>query len=310
MITIQNVTKRYGDRAVVDDVSFTVPGGSVTAFLGPNGAGKSTTMRILAGLTRADTGTAHVAGRPIGALPNSGRVVGLMLDASALHRGRTCLETVRLAATVTGVGEARAREVLAAVGLESASGRRVGACSMGMRQRLGLAVALVGRPRALVLDEPFNGLDPEAIHELRGVLRDFAASGGAVLLSSHLLGEVQAAADRLVVLVSGRLVAEGPADELAGDGITRVRADRSEDLHAALVSSGLAATPLDGGWFAVEATPARVGQLTLAAGVPLTGLGEGQAGLEELFLSLTSAPTSPTTSAATSVPADESTRAA
>lgn len=298
MIELESVTKRYGGRTVVDDLSFTVPAGSVTAFLGPNGVGKSTAMRVLAGLSRADAGTAHVGGRPLTALTNPGRVVGLMLDAGALHRGRTCLETVRLAAIATGVGEARARDALAAVGLESAAGRRVGACSLGMRQRLGLAVALVGRPRALVLDEPFNGLDPEAIHELRTVLRDFAADGGAVLLSSHLLGEVQAAADRLVVIVSGRLVAQGAATELLGTGTTRVRADRAADLSAALLADGLSPEPLDGDWLAVEAPPAQVGRLALAAGVPLTGLDEGRAGLEDLFLTLTSASTTESARAA------------
>ncbi len=285
MITFENVTKRYGGRTAVDNLTFAVPEGSVTAFLGPNGAGKSTAMRVLAGLTRADSGSARVAGRSVTELPNPGREVGLMLDASALHRGRTCLETVRLAASVTGVGDPRA--VLRAVGLEAAAGRRVGACSLGMRQRLGLAVALVGRPRALVLDEPFNGLDPEAIHELRGVLREFAAGGGAVLLSSHLLGEVQSAADRLVVISRGRLVAAGPADELTSAGATRVRAADPASLERALVAGGLVPEPQSGGWFTVPATTGEVGALTLAAGIPLTGLEEGRAGLEELFLSLT-----------------------
>lgn len=287
MITFENVTKHYGGRAVVHDLSFAVPAGSVTAFLGPNGAGKSTAMRVLAGLTRADSGTAHVAGRAVTELPNPGREVGLMLDAGALHRGRTCLETVRLAAAVTGMGQSRARAVLRAVGLEAAAGLRVGACSLGMRQRLGLAVALVGRPRALVLDEPFNGLDPEAIHELRGVLREFVAGGGAVLLSSHLLGEVQSAADRLVVIAAGTLIADGPADELTSGGATRVRADDPAELRRALAAGGLDPEPQPGDWFAVPATPAEVGVLTLAAGVPLTGLEEGRTGLEELFLSLT-----------------------
>lgn len=287
MITFENVTKRYGGRIVVDNLSFTVPAGSVTAFLGPNGAGKSTAMRILAGLTRADSGTAHVSGRSVTELPNPGREVGLMLDASTLHRGRTCLETVRLAASVTRMGNGRARAVLRAVGLEAAAGRRVGACSLGMRQRLGLAVALVGRPRALVLDEPFNGLDPEAIHELRGVLREFVAGGGAVLLSSHLLGEVQSAADRLVVIAAGTLIADGPAAELTSGGATRVRADDSTELRRALVAGGLEPAQQPGDWFTVPASPAQVGALTLAARVPLTGLEEGRADLEELFLSLT-----------------------
>ena len=289
MISLNNVTKRYGGRTVVNDVTFTAPAGQVTAFLGPNGAGKSTSMRILAGLSRADSGTALVGGRAVAELPNPGRVVGLMLDASALHRGRTCAETVRLAAMATGVGTQRAREALKAVGLSAAASKRVAACSLGMRQRLGLAVALVGRPRALVLDEPFNGLDPEAIQELRGVLRDFAAVGGAVLLSSHLLNEVQTVADHLVVLHAGTVVASGPAAELTAAGRTRVRAERSTDLRQALVSGGIEVMADDGDWLTVAAPPGQVGRLALHAGIALTGLEERRTDLTDLFLNLTSA---------------------
>ncbi|MGC0143969.1 ABC transporter ATP-binding protein [Pseudactinotalea sp. Z1732] len=288
MITYENVTKRYGGRTVVDDVTFTAPAGAVTAFLGPNGAGKSTSMRILAGLSRADSGAALVNGQTVTQLPNPGRVVGLMLDASALHRGRTCAESVQMAAAATGVGTQRARDALDAVGLGAAAGLRVAACSLGMRQRLGLAVALVGRPRALVLDEPFNGLDPEAIHDLRSVLRDFSATGGAVLLSSHLLGEVQSVADRLVVLRAGTVVANGSAPDLTAAGRTRVRAERSGDLQQALTGDGLQVTAEDGDWLTVAAPPGQVGHLALAAGIALTGLEERRTDLTDLFLTLTS----------------------
>lgn len=288
MITFETVTKRYGGRPVVNDVTFTAPAGAVTAFLGPNGAGKSTSMRILAGLSRADAGHAHINGRPVAQLPNPGRVVGLMLDASALHRGRTCAETVRMAAAATGSGRQRARDALEAVGLGPAAGRRVAACSLGMRQRLGLAVALVGRPRALVLDEPFNGLDPEAIGDLRAVLRDFADAGGAVLLSSHLLGEVQTVADRLVVLHAGALVASGTVADLTTAGRTRVRAERVGELRQALAGKGLEVMADDGDWLTVAAPPGQVGHLALAAGIALTGLEERRTDLTDLFLTLTS----------------------
>ncbi|GFJ83091.1 hypothetical protein Phou_072710 [Phytohabitans houttuyneae] len=201
MISVEHLTKRYGTHTAVDDVSFRCETGTVTGFLGPNGAGKSTTMRMICGLTPPTGGAASVDGVPYRRLPNPGRRVGVLLDASAQHPGRTGRETLSLAAHVMGVDRGRVDALLDLVGLDAKAGRkRVRQYSLGMRQRLGLAHALLGDPRVLILDEPANGLDPEGIFWMRGVLRDFADRGGTVLLSSHLLREVEAVADRLVVI--------------------------------------------------------------------------------------------------------------
>jgi ABC-2 type transport system ATP-binding protein len=221
MITATSLTKRYGPVTAVDDASFRCQQGTITGFLGPNGAGKSTTLRMITGLARPDTGTATIAGLPFARLPNPARVVGTLLDASAMNIGRTGRATLRIAATVTGAPARRADELLESVGLSEAAGRRVGTYSLGMRQRLGLALALIGEPSVLILDEPANGLDPEGIAWIRGVLRGFADRGGTVLLSSHLLPEVQATADHLVIIAGGRIAAAGStASLLAAAGQT------------------------------------------------------------------------------------------
>lgn len=217
MIETSGLTKRFGTVTAVRDVGFTCRPGTVTGFLGPNGAGKSTTLRMLTGLTPPSAGTALVAGVPYRALPRPGRVVGVMLDAAAQHPGRTGRETLRLVASVLGVPRARADEQLERVDLARAGRRRVGTYSLGMRQRLGIAAALVGDPQVLVLDEPANGLDPEGIAWMRGLLRAFADGGGTVLLSSHLLREVQATADDLVVIAGGRVLAQGSRQELLAE---------------------------------------------------------------------------------------------
>ena len=209
MITVSHLTKKYGRLTAVDDVSFGVEAGSVTGFLGPNGAGKSTTLKCIVGLSQPTSGTATVFGRPFVTLSNPAFRIGVLLDASAMHPGRTGRETLITAATVIGTPRARIDEVLELVGLTQAEARRrVGAYSLGMRQRLGVAVALLGNPRTLILDEPANGLDPQGIRWMRTLLRDFADRGGAVLLSSHLLHEVQLIADRVVMIGSGRIVAD------------------------------------------------------------------------------------------------------
>jgi ABC-2 type transport system ATP-binding protein len=221
MISVTSLTKRYGRVAAVDGVTFTCQPGTVTGFLGRNGAGKSTTLRMIAGLTRPDAGRATIAGKPFAQLANPARTVGTLLDAAAFHDGRSAREALRIACTVTGVPKTRAEELLDAVGLTADAGRRVGGYSLGMRQRLGLAHALVGEPAALILDEPANGLDPEGIAWIRSLLRAFASRGGTVLLSSHLLAEVHAVADHLVIIDRGRVVASGTQDSLlAGTGLT------------------------------------------------------------------------------------------
>lgn len=215
MLELTGLSKGYRGEPVVSDVTFHCPPGTVTGFLGPNGAGKSTTLRMLCGLTPPDSGTATVAGSAYRDLPNPGRVVGSMLDAEAQHKGRSGRETLQLAATTLGVRASRVEEVLTLVDLGGKAARkRVGGYSLGMKQRLGIAHALLGVPEVLVLDEPANGLDPAGIRWMRGLLRDFAAAGGTVLLSSHLLAEVAAVADRLVVIAGGRIVAAGETGEL------------------------------------------------------------------------------------------------
>ncbi|NLT31651.1 MAG: ABC transporter ATP-binding protein [Propionibacterium sp.] len=219
MITFTNLTKRYGDLLAVDDISFTVEPGSVTGFLGPNGAGKSTAMRCLTGLTRPTSGTATVLGRQYRQLDNPAARVGVLLDASAQHSGRTGRETLAVAAMIMGLPAGRVDDALALVGLTRKEARkRVGTYSLGMRQRLGIAHALLGSPEVLILDEPVNGLDPQGIHWMRNLLRSFADAGGAVLLSSHLLHEVEQIADRIVMIGHGRIVAEGRTEELVAAG--------------------------------------------------------------------------------------------
>src|SRR3954468_15128902 len=224
MITVSGLTKQYGNRTVVDDVSFALEPGTVTGFLGPNGAGKTTTMRMMTGLVPATAGTALIDGTPYAALANPGAVVGTLLDASAVHPGLSGRTHLRLLADTVGVAWERVEEVLELVGLEGAAKRRISGYSLGMRQRLGIAGALLAAPPVLVFDEPANGLDPEGIRWMRDLLRHHAARGGTVLLSSHLLGEVEHTVDRLLVIGAGRIVADGSVASLLGSDGTVVRA--------------------------------------------------------------------------------------
>ena len=218
MIEANSLTKRYGARTAARDVTFRCEPGTVTGFLGPNGAGKSTTLKMLCGLALpASDGQATVFGTPFRELPNPGRRVGVLIDATAQHSGRRGAEALATSAQLMGVERKRVREMLELVDLDtSAARKRVGKYSLGMRQRLGLAHALLGDPQVLILDEPANGLDPEGMRWIRALLRDFADRGGTVLLSSHLLGEVQAIADRLNVIARGEIVAQGTPGELTG----------------------------------------------------------------------------------------------
>ena len=290
MIRVDHLTKRYGQQVSVDDVSFTCSPGTVTGFLGPNGAGKTTTMRVLCGLSRATSGTAEVEGRPYADIPDPGRVVGVLLDAGATHPGRRGREVLSLAARTMRLPAERVDEELRLVGLTGRPERlRTRQYSLGMRQRLGLASALLGDPRVLVLDEPANGLDPEGIFWMRGLLRGFADRGGTVLLSSHLLGEIEAVADQLVVIGRGRVVAAGGKDELlaASSGAVLARSLDDRALAAALASAGLEATASAEG-LTVQAGAEDVGRAALAAGVVLTELRPaGGHRLEDLFFSMT-----------------------
>ena len=293
MITIESLTKRYGDFTAVDDVSFTAAPGRVTGFLGPNGAGKSTTLRILAGLGVPTSGTATVLGRPYAELPNPGLEVGVLLDASAQHGGRTAHETLLLAQRTMGLPASRVDELLDLVGLtRGESRRRVRDYSLGMRQRLGIATALLGRPRVLVLDEPANGLDPAGIHWMRDLLRSFADEGGTVLLSSHLLAEIELIADDIVMIGAGRVVTQGPKDQLLHGAGTLVRADDVTAVGAALASAGHQVTTTDpaDGAVLTDADPATAGRVVFAAGVAVTELRAADGtGLEQMFLELTAA---------------------
>ena len=301
MIAAESLSKRYDGVPVVDDVTFTCQRGTVTGFLGPNGAGKSTTLRMITGLTRPDHGHATVAGVPFVALPNPSRVVGTLLDASAMHPGRSGRNTLAVAAHMAAVPQARVDEVLATVGLSAAAAdKRVGTYSLGMRQRLGIAQTLIGHPEVLILDEPANGLDPEGIAWMRELLRDFADQGGTVLLSSHLLAEVEATVDRLVVIRAGQVVADGRlADLLSTTGLV-ARATDHTALLAALTGAGMPCTGNgDDGTVTIDTTSGvtaeQVASVAAQAGVLLVELrAADRTGLEQLFFALTTGPATDT----------------
>lgn len=289
MITVQSLTRTYAGSTAVDDVCFTARPGRVTGFLGPNGAGKSTTMRMMVGLTAPSSGSATIDGARFVDLPNPGREVGVLLDASAQHAGRTGREVLTVASHTMGLPRGRVDEMLERVSLTPAeAGRRVRAYSLGMRQRLGIATALLGDPHVLILDEPANGLDPAGIRWMRDLLTGFASRGGTVLLSSHLLHEIEVVADDLVVIGHGRIVASGTKEELLAAAGTLARASSPRDLAHALERAGIASTLAGDGSVRTEAEPARVGAVALAAGIALTELRSAEgAGLEDMFLSLT-----------------------
>ena len=289
MIKVESLTRKYGGFTAVDDISFAAEPGRVTGFLGPNGAGKSTTMRVMVGLTPPTSGTATIAGRRFADLPNPGLEVGVLLDASAQHAGRTGREILTIAQRTMGLPSSRVGEMLGLVSLTDVEAdRRVRNYSLGMRQRLGIAAALIGDPEVLILDEPANGLDPAGIRWMRDLLRDYAGRGGTVLLSSHLLHEIEVIADELVVIGNGRIVAQGTKSQLLHSTGTLVRSDVPDELRCALASSGLTATPTADGAMRTDADPALVGKVACDAGVPLTELRAADgAGLEEMFLELT-----------------------
>ena len=290
MITVSGLTKQYGNRTVVDDISFELEAGTVTGFLGPNGAGKTTTMRMMTGLVPATRGTATIDGKPYASLPNPGAVVGTLLDASAVHPGRSGRTHLRLLADTVGVPSSRVDEVLGLVGLSDAARRRIGGYSLGMRQRLGIAGALLADPPVLIFDEPANGLDPEGIRWMRDLLRRHAARGGTVLLSSHLLSEVENTVDRLLVIGSGRIVADGSVASLLGSDGAVVRPADPARFGAALVAARLEVQAGDDGSLIVPgATPQRVGEIAAAGGHALIDLRPVEHGLEDLFFQLTSA---------------------
>ena len=289
MIELERLTKRYGAYTAVDEVTFRAEPGQVTGFLGPNGAGKSTAMRMMVGLTPPTSGGATVLGVPYRQIPNPGRRVGVLLDASAQHSGRTGREVLTLGALLMDLPDRRVDEMLELVGLQpSEAGRRLGDYSLGMRQRLGIAHALLGDPEVLILDEPANGLDPAGIRWMRGLLRGFADQGGTVLLSSHLLHEVEVVADELIVIGRGRIVAQGTKESLLRSSAVLVRGLEEAALADALTAAGIEFTRAPGGGLQSDRPAVDVGRAAAAASVVLTELRAADgAGLEEMFLSLT-----------------------
>jgi len=291
MIEVNGVTKRYGKTLAVDRLSFRVEPGVVTGFVGPNGAGKSTTMRMVLGLDRPTAGTATVAGRPYHQLERPLRHVGAMLDATAVHPRRSAYDHLLALARSNGIGRARVGEVLERVGLTSVAGRRVRAFSLGMRQRLGIAAALLGDPPVLMFDEPINGLDPEGIAWIRSLMRSLAAEGRTVFLSSHLMSEMEDTADRLVVIGRGRLVAETSVAAFVASGSraeVRVVAPQAGALADALIRSGADVVRTDAQALVVSGMPAaRIGDLAAEYGLALHELTPQRARLEAAFMQLT-----------------------
>ena len=293
MITLRGLTKRYGEVLAVDDLTVDVEAGKVTGFLGPNGAGKSTTMRMLLGLDHPTSGQALVEGRRVRDLAEPLRSVGALLDAGAVHPGRTGRDHLRVAAHSNGIALRRVDEVLGVVGLESVAGRRLKGWSLGMRQRLGIAAALLGDPPVLLFDEPVNGLDLDGVRWVRRLVRGLADEGRTVLVSSHLMSEMQHSADHLVVLGRGRLIADASIEQvLRGEGRqqVRVRTPAVEALAAVLRGAGLVVRPLDERELLVEGAGAdRVGDLAHQHGLVVHGLAEVTANLEQAYLELTGA---------------------
>jgi ABC-2 type transport system ATP-binding protein len=291
-IVVQNLTKNFGQVAAVQNLSFQVEPGSVTGFLGPNGAGKTTTLRMLLGLVAPTGGYTTINGQPFDQLGNPGRVVGAVLEAQGFHPGRTARNHLRVYAAAMGLPDQRADEVIGLVGLGPAADRGAGGFSLGMKQRLALATALLGDPQVLVLDEPANGLDPEGIAWLRTFLKAFAGSGRTVLISSHLLAEVEQTIDQVVIISRGQTMYYGSLDELRRSQQSRVivqPADPSK-LAVALQEAGITGIqPLpDGRLAVVDATVQQIGDVAAKAGLALYGVQEEKADLEQLFFRLTS----------------------
>jgi ABC-2 type transport system ATP-binding protein len=291
VIEIAGLSKRYGKTLAVDDLSFSVEAGKITGFLGPNGAGKTTTLRSLLGLVRPTAGTATIDGKHYAELEQPFKTVGAVLEASGFHPGRSGRNHLRLLALASGIDESRVDVALAQVGLTDAAGKRVGAYSLGMRQRLCLAGALLGNPQVLVLDEPANGLDPEGIHWLRDLLRALAQEGRTILVSSHVLAEMSQTVDEVVIVNKGKLITKAPVDELLRGGAqtVRVRGPQGEELASRIHAAGLDAT-LDGDALVVTgATTDQVGNAV--AGLTLHELSASASSLEEIFLELTAGST-------------------
>jgi len=291
MIEASGLTKRYGTALAVDGLSFTVPPSQVTGFLGPNGAGKSTTMRLILGLDAPDAGSVTVSGQPYARYRRPLFEVGALLEARSFNGGRSAYNHLRCLAASNGIGRRRVVEVLDLVGLDQVARRRAGGFSLGMGQRLGIAAALLGDPGVLVLDEPVNGLDPDGVAWIRELLKSLAAEGRTVLISSHLMSEMQNTADRLIIIGHGRLIAQAAIGELlatSSGSYVRVRSPNADELAAALEARGATVARVGDGTLAVTgATTDTIGEIARARGFTLAELAAHQASLEERYMELT-----------------------
>jgi len=291
MIEVNELTKRYGAKTAVDGLSFTVKPGIVTGFLGPNGAGKSTTMRMILGLDRPTSGTATINGRPYAEHSAPLQQAGALLDAKAVHTGRSAYHHLLALAATTGIPKSRVAEVIDIVGLHEVAKKRAGGFSLGMGQRLGIASALLGDPEVLILDEPTNGLDPEGVLWIRNLMRDLADQGRTVFVSSHLMSEMALTAEHLVVVGKGRLIADvsvGEFIEQASHNSVLVRSPRSVELHDLIAGPGVTVLSVERGTFEVSGmSAADIGERAAAAGIALHELSVQKPSLEEAFMALT-----------------------
>jgi len=291
MIEAHGLTKRYGDKLAVDNVSFTVEPGRVTGFLGPNGAGKSTTMRMAVGLDHPTGGSITVNGKPFAEHAAPLHEVGALLEAKAVHTGRSATNHLRGLAATHGIGRRRVDEVIEMTGLHAVAGKRVGGFSLGMGQRLGIAAAMLGDPRTLILDEPVNGLDPEGVKWVRTLVRYLAEEGRTVFLSSHLMSEMAITADELIVIGRGKIIAQGPVQEIidaSSHGSVRVRSPQASELAARLQREGVTVTSVEGSLLDVAGlTAPEIGEAAASAGIVLHELTPQRASLEDAFMTLT-----------------------
>ena len=291
MIEVNELTKRYGAKTAVDGLTFTVKPGIVTGFLGPNGAGKSTTMRMILGLDRPTSGTATINGRPYTEHSAPLQQAGALLDAKAVHTGRSAYHHLLALAATTGIPKSRVAEVIDIVGLHEVAKKRAGGFSLGMGQRLGIASALLGDPEVLILDEPTNGLDPEGVLWIRNLMRDLAAQGRTVFVSSHLMSEMALTAEHLVVVGKGQLIADvsvGEFIEQASHNSVLVRSPRSVELHDLIAGPGVTVLSVERGTFEVSGmSAADIGERAAAAGIALHELSVQKPSLEEAFMALT-----------------------
>jgi len=291
MIEAHGLTKRYGSKTAVDGIDFTVRPGRVTGFLGPNGAGKSTTMRMIVGLDHPTAGTVSVQGRPYAQLRSPLTEVGALLEAKAVHPGRSARQHLRALAATHGIGDKRVDAVIELAGLGAVASKRVKGFSLGMGQRLGIAAALLGDPHTLILDEPVNGLDPEGVAWVRGLAKHLASEGRTIFLSSHLMSEVAVTADDLLVIGRGRIVAQGPVDQIvarATSTTVRVRSPQATELAAALSGPAVTVDAVEPGLLEVHGpTAAEIGELAAARQYVLHELTSVSGSLEQAYMSLT-----------------------